>query len=155
MDNQQLQENTELFRHLFVAVGQTVMRILERTDRGMTPLQAVALMTVYTHPGKTMTQLASEMGIANAQLTRLIAGMERLDLVARQHNPDNRREVQVMRTAHGDTVAEQNMRDVEQVMDVQLAKLSGTERDELSKHLHAIIATLAKVGIVERPRDGQ
>lgn len=155
MDNQQQQENTELFRHLFVAVGQTVMRILERKDRGMTPLQAVALMTVYTHSGKTMTQLASEMGIANAQLTRLIAGMERLDLVARQHNPDNRREVQVMRTARGDAVAEQNMRDVEQVVGVRLAKLNPSERDELSTHLRAIIATLAKVGIVEEPRHGQ
>ncbi|WP_225046939.1 MarR family winged helix-turn-helix transcriptional regulator [Lacticaseibacillus kribbianus] len=146
--------DTTLFANLFVTLAQAVSQNLSLAHLGLSNLELITVITVYTHPGIAMSALAEQMGISGPQLSRTIGQLEARDLVRRAHNPANRRVVNVMRTTAGVKLAEDHMAMVQQRLAERLAGLSAADHAALAKHLGATIDLLAKVGIVQLPPPG-
>lgn len=149
MNNDQPNDNVDLFSQLFVASAQAIVHNLAIEELDLTPLQILTLMTVFTHPGTTMSHLADGIGVSSAQMSRTVRELESRGLVKRAHNPKNRRIVNVLRTEAGEAVAEQHMHTVQTRLAARLAGLDPTDRDQLTMNLSSAIDILAKVGIVK------
>lgn len=147
MNNDQ-QTGSQLFGQLFMTLAQTVIQNLNVVDLGLTPLQLMVVMAVYTHSGISMSQLASQLDVSSAQLSRTVRTVEEKGLVKREHNQDNRRVVNVHRTKVGDEFAEKQMQQVKKRLTQRLAGLTPTQHEALDRHLSASIAILAEAGIV-------
>ncbi|WP_125711294.1 MarR family winged helix-turn-helix transcriptional regulator [Lacticaseibacillus porcinae] len=148
MGNATSDEHIELFGQLFATLAQGLMQNLSIEELGLTPQQIMTLIMVYSHPGITMSKLAELMGTTAPQLTRTIAALEAQNFVERIHNPENRRQVLVMRTKAGDAVAEAHMRKVQGRINARLAGLSATDHVKLNDAMQTAIHLFAKVGIV-------
>ncbi|WP_461226806.1 MarR family winged helix-turn-helix transcriptional regulator [Lacticaseibacillus suihuaensis] len=143
--------DTALFANLFTTLAQAVIQSLSQTPLGLSELELITVITVYSRPGITMSELAHELGISAPQLSRTVGQLEAHDLVRREHNQTNRRKVNVMRTAAGKALAESQMTLVQAKLAERLAGLSPAEHTALADHLEATIALLAKVGLVQLP----
>lgn len=148
MGNATSDDHIELFGQLFATLAQGLMQNLSIEEIGLTPQQIMTLIMVYSHPGITMSSLAELMGTTAPQLTRTIAALEAQNFVKRVHNPDNRRQVLVMRTKAGDLVAEAHMRKVQSRINQRLSGLSATDHDQLNEAMQTAIHLFSKVGIV-------
>ena len=81
-------------------------------------------------PRPTMSEAAGELGITKQQLTKLVNDLEEKNLVRREHDPRNRRQVYLMITPDGSSV----MRQLREVMlDCTITRLSVYSRDELAE----------------------
>lgn len=148
MGNATPNDHIELFGQLFATLAQGLMQNLSIEELGLTPQQIMTLIMVYSHPGITMSKLTELMGTTAPQLTRTIAALEAQTFVKRVHNPDNRRQVLVMRTKAGDVVAEAHMRKVQSRINARLAGLSAADHAQLNDAMQTAITLFAKVGIV-------
>ncbi len=142
------QDNVELFGQLFATLTQGLLQNLSIKELDLTPQQIMTLVMVYSHPGASMSDLTAKMGTTAPQLTRTIHSLEARDFVRRKHNPDNRRVVNVYRTAAGDAVVEAHMRRVQARIAQRLAGLSEADHHRLDADMQDIIALFAKIGIV-------
>ena len=81
-------------------------------------------------PRPTMSETAGGLGITKQQLTKLVNDLEEKDLVCRQHDPKNRRQVYLMITPHGSSA----MRQLREVMlDCTITRLSVYSQEELAE----------------------
>ncbi len=141
--------DVKLFGDLFSLSAQTIFQSLNLKELNLTNLSIMTMMTIYSHSGISMSALASTIGVSNAQLSRTIAKLEADGLVERRHNEDNRRIVNVFHTQKGQQIANQQMTIIKTQLEGKLGSLTPTERAELSQHFIAIIALLAKAGIMK------
>jgi DNA-binding MarR family transcriptional regulator len=70
-------------------------------DAGITALQYTALTVLDHHDGLSPAQLARDSFVTPQSTADLVANLERRNLVRRDRNPDNRRELVVTLTASG------------------------------------------------------
>ncbi|MCI1986481.1 MAG: MarR family transcriptional regulator [Lactobacillus sp.] len=141
-------DNIGLFSEMFATLAQAVMQSLSIEELGLTPLQLMTVIVVYNHPGQTMTVLASNLGTTGPQLSRTIKALESKELVQRQPNPQNRRQINVVPTSEGTVVAERHMRSVQAKISTRLAGLTPADRHRLDADLADAIRLFAKVGIM-------
>ena len=78
----------------------------------------------------TMSELASELEITKQQLTKLVNDLEEKQLVERQHDHRNRRQVYLTITPTGVRIVQQLK---EAMLSCTMAGLSGFTREELSE----------------------
>ena len=146
-------DNVELFGQLFATLAQGLMQNLSIEELDLTPQQIMTLVTVYSHPGVSMSELAKLMGTTAPQLTRTISSLEARNFVSRTHNPANRRIVNVSRTAAGAAVVEAHMQQVQARITARLSDLTPADHEKLDVAMADIIALLAKVDIVRLEGD--
>ncbi|KRM72102.1 MarR family winged helix-turn-helix transcriptional regulator [Lacticaseibacillus brantae] len=144
----EISTNGQLFSQLFLSISQAFMQNRAQDALKLTQLQGFVLRTVNNQPGLTMSQLSSQIGITNSQLTRLIATLESMDLVRREHNPDNRRIVNVQSTPTGLNLIEHNIAAVALRYDGLLQQLSSKEQTTLIESLKTSLTLLEKAGIL-------
>ncbi|WP_125607356.1 MarR family winged helix-turn-helix transcriptional regulator [Lapidilactobacillus bayanensis] len=143
------QSSTQLFGSIFVTIAQFILRSLNIDHVGLTPIQFMICIIVYTHPNVTMSELAQALGISSAQLSRTMRVVEDRGLVKREHNKDNRRVVNVHRTKDGDQFVEAQIDLVKQSIGERFSTLTTEQSNELSEHLAASIGILEQAGIVQ------
>jgi DNA-binding MarR family transcriptional regulator len=79
-------------------------RVLEREwsrafkPFGLTPAQAFTLRTVLAHPGMLQGELAAQMVIQRPTATRVLDGLQKLDLVERRGTGGDARELAIFPT---------------------------------------------------------
>ena len=140
--------NSKLFSELFTSLTQAVIQNRSLDDLELTRLQMVALQTINKHAGITMSQLSALLGIKKSQLTGIVNVLEKRGLAQREHNPENRRVVNVQRTDKGQAVIAKNVRLIEARTSAGLNTLDEVEQQSLIKHLQISIDLMNKAGII-------
>lgn len=133
---------------LFADLTQAITQNRTLDEFGLTRLQAMALKNVYSRQGISMSQLADITGISRAQLTRLIATLEKRQLVERRHNEDNRRIVNVYGTKQGKTTIRKHSQLIADRIQAHTETLSADEQAALTHHLKETIRLMIKAGII-------
>lgn len=146
------QTETRAFTQLFSSLAQVMMQNRSHDHLGLTRLQGMALRFVNAQPGITMTELAMQIGITNPQLTRIVTTLEGRGLMRREHNPQNRRVVNVQSTDKGVALIAQNVKAVAARYDRALQTLTPAEQQALIKDLQASMRLMKKAGIISSPQ---
>lgn len=147
-------KETIMFTDLFVTLAQTVYKSLSTINKDLSNLNILILMSVYHHPGITMSELAQAVGVSSAQLSRMVGILEDKRLVERRHNKENRRQVNVFGTIVGEELVQENYDIALKKITKKLEVLSNSEKDSLKEHISEVIKLLAKADIVKQnPRD--
>lgn len=133
---------------LFADFTQAVTQNRTLDEFGLTRLQAMTLKNVYSRQGISMSQLADVTGISRAQLTRLIAALEKRNLVERRHNEDNRRIVNVYGTEQGQETIRRHSQLIANRIQAHTETLSADEQAALDHHLKETIRLMIKAGII-------
>ncbi|KRN18681.1 MarR family transcriptional regulator [Lacticaseibacillus camelliae] len=141
--------DTRTFTQLFSALAQEMVQNRSQNGLGLTRLQGLALRSVNQRPGITMTELAQQIGITNPQLTRIVTTLEDRGLVKREHNPENRRVVNVQSTEQGVALIAQNVEAVAARYDQALQTLTPAEQTTLVRDLQTSMRLMTKAGILK------
>lgn len=146
-----LPANIKVLATLFSTLAQNIFRFINTESSDLTPLNSLIVCTVACHPGIAMSDLADQLGIAKSQLSRNVLTLEKLDLVERRHNTDNRRLVYVYANPAGNAMAQAQVLKVAQHLNGLLDKLEAPEQQRLDVLLSETLAILAKADIVPIP----
>ena len=144
----ELPPNIKVLATLFGTLAQNIFRFINTESTALTPLNSIIVFTVACHPGISMSDLADQLGIAKSQLSRNVLSLEKLDLLKRQHNPDNRRLVNVYANPEGNSLAQAQIFRVAEHLNDLLTKLTPTEQARLDVLLRETLTILAKADIV-------
>ena len=111
-----------------------------------TSLQRMTMVFLFRSGPQPMNVIAAFHGISKQQMTPLIEGLEKLQMVKRDVNPENRREVIVSVTEEGKK-AFKNMKEaaLKQWMG-KLDRFSDDDAKDIIVHLHAINDFLKRLG---------
>lgn len=144
-----------LFSEVFVTVAQMMHRGLKQDELGVSGLNALILMTVYTTPNITMSELATNVGISRAQLSRMIGNLEQDGFIKRHHNEANRRIVNVQQTQAGDALVQKHIQLSIETIQQRLNKLEPEDHQALVMHLNGIYQLLKKAEVIGQGTDQQ
>ena len=110
-----------------------------------TGLQRMTMVFLFRSGPQPMNVIAAFHGISKQQMTPLIEGLEKLGMVKREINPENRREVIVSVTEEGKKAfREMKEAALKQWMN-KLDRFSDDEMKEIIVHLHAINVFLKRL----------
>ncbi len=152
-------EDDESFRRsLLVAKETSVAHLLIRTARllneqGLRRVRAetdfadarAAHLTVFPHldlEGTRLTELARRMGITKQAVSQLVDELERLEVVCRQPDPEDRRAKRVVFTDHGRAMMLDGLSILKAIEGEVLAGLNETRRRHLQEDLLVIMGAL-------------
>ena len=121
-----------LASELRLAVHRLSRRLRQQTPTdGLTLTQLSALTVIWREGPLTAGDLAAKEQVRPPSITRVLTGLEALDLVQRYENPRDGRQVMVQVTPAGSDRMTQFVRARERWLEQQLAALSPEERDVL------------------------
>ena len=83
--------DVQLASHLRIAVARTARRLRQESGTGLSPSLTAALATVERHGPLTPSELAARERVRRPSITRIVARLEELGLVARAADPGDRR----------------------------------------------------------------
>jgi DNA-binding MarR family transcriptional regulator len=126
---------------LYLTLGR-INRALRRDARnapiGHGALSALATLTA-SEPMR-LGELAELEGVSAASMSRVVASLEKLDLVRRHPDPEDRRAFRVEPTDEGRKVVEAGRAARMQALAARIRRLSPQERDDLRRALPVLEA---------------
>lgn len=123
-----------LATELRLAVHRLTRRLRQQTPTdGLTLTQLSALNVIFREGPLTAGDLAAREQVRPPSITRVLTGLEALDLVERLENPRDGRQVLVQITAIGSQRMAEYIRARELWLEEQLASFEPDERELLSK----------------------
>jgi DNA-binding MarR family transcriptional regulator len=124
----------ELAKTLREAIHRLNRRVRQARPVGdLTFSQLSALTSLQLAGALTPRELADMERVQPPTMTKIVGKLEDLGLVARTPHPTDRRQVILAATEHGRAVFAQFEKARNEWLAVQLAKLSGEERDSLAR----------------------
>ncbi len=118
---------------LRVAVVRLNRRLRAQSDSTVTLSQLSTLACLHKSGALAPRDLAAKEGVQPPSMTRMIASLESLGLVARRQHPTDGRQAIVELTAAGQDHIEQERSARERWLDLRLAEMTDDERDTLSR----------------------
>ncbi|RCW43616.1 DNA-binding MarR family transcriptional regulator [Halopolyspora algeriensis] len=118
---------------LRVAVVRLNRRLRAQAESGVTLSQLSTLASLRRNGALTPGELAAKEGVQPPSMTRVIASLEDLGLVARRKHPTDGRQVIVELTDAGNARIEAEVSARERWLDLRLADLTEDERATLSR----------------------
>lgn len=115
----------------------------EGTSLKATPFQHEILAYIGRHPGTGIMGLADLAGRDKAQVTRIIAGLEALDLITREQSTGDRRATRLNLTKSGETLFRQVLVKRADLASAMLKALDPDERASLHGMLVKMRSSLA------------
>src|SRR5689334_12380126 len=91
----------QLAAHLRLVISRVARRLRQQADQGVTASSLSALWTIERLEPVTLGELASEERVQPPTISRIVASLEDLGLVAREGDPSDRRVARVRLTAEG------------------------------------------------------
>lgn len=132
---------------LFTLLSKIVFEGLDIKEVSLSNMELLALMVLSANPGMPMSKIAEELGTSKAQVSRMITSMEDEKIVERQHNPVNRRVVNVFLTDHGNEIIELKKQQVMAHMSQKLIHFSDEDSLSFSHHLEMMASLINKYDI--------
>ncbi|MGZ3772240.1 MAG: MarR family winged helix-turn-helix transcriptional regulator [Pseudobdellovibrionaceae bacterium] len=122
------------------------IRVHSRAHRG--PQLKLAQFRVLAHiwrQSKTNSQLADEIGLSVAAMSRLVSGLVNKGLVTRNENPNDRRECYVQISREGAQLFKSIRQTTCETIAHKITGLTAKEKSELQKGLQLIAKALFEV----------
>ncbi|MBA8826736.1 DNA-binding MarR family transcriptional regulator [Saccharopolyspora lacisalsi] len=116
-----------------LAVVRLNRRLRAQADSGVTLSQLSMLSCLRNNGALTPGELASREGVQPPSMTRVIAALEGIGLVARRKHPTDGRQAIVELTELGSDRIEREISAREQWLDTKVAELTTEERETLSR----------------------
>jgi DNA-binding MarR family transcriptional regulator len=110
----------------------------QRVDRSVTISQLAAMSTLDCHGPLTPGELAAHEKVQPPSMTRVLAGLEELRLVARRPHPTDGRQVIVELTDAGKQLCRDEVRMREAWLTRRVAELAPEDRDVLRRAVEVI-----------------
>lgn len=126
------------FAELFILLSKVFFRDANIEEMKLSKIELLILFMLDASPGMTMTALAKQVGTTNVQISRSVSSLEKNHWVARMHNPENRRVVNVFLTEAGEALFEKRKQHVKQQMQELLARFAPADYQVLLQHLEGI-----------------
>ena len=123
----------ELAARLRLAVSRLARRLRRESTSDITASQLSALYSIARLGPLTLGDLSAAEGVRPPTMTRLVASLEQLGLVARTVDPADRRCARVAVTPLGDDLLETSRHRKDAFLASRLRALSGDERAALEK----------------------
>ncbi len=131
---------TPLASELRNAVHRLTRRLRQQTPTdGLTLTQLSALTVIWREGPLTAGDLAAKEQVRPPSITRVLTGLEALDLVQRQDNPRDGRQVLVQITDVGASRMQEYVRVRERWLEQQLAGLTAQERELLGRAMPLLV----------------
>jgi DNA-binding MarR family transcriptional regulator len=134
--------NKALRHHGLSAAGRQALAVLEGAGRPLSP-----------------TTISERLLVTTASVTSLLDTLERRGLVARLHDPDDRRKLLINLTQEGHQIVDQFLPEVVALQTAVMAGLNEAERLRLVRSLTAIREAIAAVDadsvVAAAPRRGK
>jgi DNA-binding MarR family transcriptional regulator len=115
-------------------------------DAGITALQYTALTVLDHHAGLSPAQLARDSFVTPQSTADLVANLERRDLVRRDRNPANRRELVVSLTAAGHRLLTRYAKEVAALEQDMTSGLNREDVETFRSYLDACRVALNRSG---------
>jgi len=138
---------TELAARLRLAVTRLHRRLREHGVGGLTQSQASALASIDLLGSPTLGKLAERESVQPPSMTKIVAGLEQLDLVERATDPNDRRVTRVRLTSGGRRTLGENRSRKNAYLAGQIHGLDAGDRAAL-RHLTEL---LERLGDAEAP----
>jgi DNA-binding MarR family transcriptional regulator len=118
---------------------------LENSDMDITPIHFGIMKQLYSAGSLHVAEIGERLQIARPQMTRLIDRLADLGLVERHADTADRRMINIVLTAKGETTLEEHDRNVREAMRETLSVFTDKELDELSESLRKLRDLLSKL----------
>lgn len=127
---EELAFNTYL--HLSHATSSLLQRLARHDTRGgLTPSQFGVLEVLYQHGPLCQTEISNQLLLSTANITLVIDNLEKLALVQRRRNPDDRRYITVSLTAKGEKLIAELLPKHAAAIRAEMSSLSPEEQRQL------------------------
>lgn len=110
----------------------------------LSPHQFFCLINIFKSGNLTMSELAIKLGVSNQQITRIMDGLVKNDLVVRYADTTNRRVVMTKISPQGMKVLEDFQLEMQKNVARSLETLTTEEVDQCITHLRELNAILSK-----------
>ncbi len=147
--NDRTDESLIALRRILRATEQYARKLAEAA--GMTPAQLRVLQIVDEKTGATPKTLANQMGVSQATITALVDKLVLRGLVERLASKVDRRQVNVMLTAQGESALEKAPDALQQRFVRAFAELADWEQTQLVSSLERVASMLDAEGVDASP----
>ena len=117
----------------------------QKTRSQLSPLQHIAISTLYRKGSLSMSELALAMQISKQQLTPLVDRLINQGLLAKKKDQNDRRVVRIEVTEQGRNMFSELFAEIKCDLVEKLGALPGEEVDELGRMLKRILLILKNV----------
>jgi DNA-binding MarR family transcriptional regulator len=132
------QADEELAARLRLSATRLARRLRQEADAGLTPSQLSALAVIEREGPLTLGALAEHEKVAPPSITKVVAKLESIGLVARAVDPGDRRFVRVTLTAAGRALLEDSRRRKTAWLTGRIRELGPGEREQLAAALDVL-----------------
>ena len=137
------QVDEELAARLRLSATRLARRLRQEADAGLTPSQLSALAVIEREGPLTLGALADQEKVAPPSITKVVAKLESIGLVARAVDPGDRRFVRVAVTAAGRALLEDSRRRKTAWLTGRIRELGPGEREQLAAALDVLDALVS------------
>ena len=137
------QADEELAARLRLSATRLARRLRQEADAGLTPSQLSALAVIEREGPLTLGALADQEKVAPPSITKVVAKLESIGLVARAVAPGDRRFVRVALTAAGRALLEDSRRRKTAWLTGRIRELGPGEREQLAAALDVLDALVS------------
>ena len=137
------QVDEELAARLRLSATRLARRLRQEADAGLTPSQLSALAVIEREGPLTLGALADQEKVAPPSITKVVAKLESIGLVARAVDPGDRRFVRVAVTAAGRSLLEDSRRRKTAWLTGRIRELGPGEREQLAAALDVLDALVS------------
>ncbi len=137
------QVDEELAARLRLSATRLARRLRQEADAGLTPSQLSALAVIEREGPLTLGALADQEKVAPPSITKVVAKLESIGLVARAVDPGDRRFVRVAVTAAGRGLLEDSRRRKTAWLTGRIRELGPGEREQLAAALDVLDALVS------------
>ena len=141
------QAEEELAARLRLSATRLARRLRQEADAGLTPSQLSALAVIEREGPLTLGALAEHEKVAPPSITKVVAKLESIGLVARATDPGDRRFVRVALTDAGAALLESSRQRKTAWLTGRIRELDPAEREQLAAALDVLDALVS----AERP----
>lgn len=150
MVDRQAEDEVELAARLRVAIARMARQLRQRTMGGLTPSQLSCLTSVERLEPVRLAELAAREAVAPPTLTRIVAMLVEVGMVARQPDPDDARAALVTTTAAGRAALQLVREERTALLFDRLHALADEDRARLP-HLVELLEHLAEAAPADAP----
>lgn len=118
---------------------------------GISPSQLAALEIVAAHESMSAGELADQMRVSPATVTRIVGSLEQKELVERSRGARDRRRVMISITPRGATLIDDVPRSLQALLERRLAILPDTRRSAVLQGLKDLVVLLGAEDVDASP----
>lgn len=133
----------------WVAIIRAEKAIVRELTKALIPFglkiaQLDLMMNVYRHPGISQQELARRLLVGRSNITMLVPDLEKLGLITRDNDANDKRVMRLSLTAQGETLLLQALEVYAGLIDRVMAQSTDAECNAMGEQMRRVIAELGE-----------